>query len=198
MAAYRGEGCLDHPRWLRLHRRTSTAPHTASAALTTSAIHDTDIATAMAPSCTCPPCTILTRYPIATAAKMDRRNRDVTPPSILTHYLRARSCSENVSNPATCPSWNTAKSISNGMQREIQHLPRAEYLTGTVSLAISRTPCNLCATSRCLSNQENIYCYYSVRFRAKFIAVAPRDGPLQRRSRLGGVSPGRTTPQRWD
>ena len=52
------------------HRRMSTAPHAASAALTTSAAHDTDIATPRSPSCTCQPCAILTIWPIATTAKM--------------------------------------------------------------------------------------------------------------------------------
>ena len=52
------------------HRRRSNAPHTASAALTTSAAHDTDIATPKSPSCTCQPCTILTTCPSATSAKI--------------------------------------------------------------------------------------------------------------------------------
>ena len=46
------------------------APHTARAPLTTNAIHETDIATPVFPSCTCHPCTILTRCTIATSAKM--------------------------------------------------------------------------------------------------------------------------------
>src|SRR5262245_44519448 len=52
------------------HRRNSVAPHTANAALTTTATHDTDIAIAFPPTSTSQPCTILTRWPTATIAKM--------------------------------------------------------------------------------------------------------------------------------
>src|SRR5262245_28615074 len=65
------EDTIEAPTYAnRTHRRRRTAPHTASAALTTSAAHDTDIDTPKSPRSTCQPCTIRTRCAIATTAKM--------------------------------------------------------------------------------------------------------------------------------